>query len=465
VTQPEESYTTPPEVSAARLSSRIDWLIKLRWMASVGLFAVITLVSFVLRVPLALVPLYSANLLLVLYNLICFIVHRRFAERTDPSRRLKSMTALANAQVGIDLTLLTLLIYFSGSLENPLIFYFIFHMIISSILLSNRAAYSLATYSLLLLGLVILGQYLRIIPHYHLSVFVSQSDCHLVSLNFVWIYLVLASTLYIAVYMTTTIVNELRVRQRDMEISNKKLEEQDRLKSRYVLTVSHDIQSSLSAVQSLLKVSLSEYAGTLSESLRKTLSRAEARCAFLLRFVKDLLNLSSMRSEIEIKKEPINILEVLDQHIDHFRSQIEQKKLSFSLNRGIEEAYVHGNRLALAQVIANLLSNAVKYTGEKGLVEVNVQKERGSDTVRIDFADSGIGIPAESLQHIFDDFYRAPNAKSSEHQGTGLGLSIVKRIIDMHAGKVTVESEPGQGTQFSVFLPLIKASPEVPNPA
>ncbi len=140
-------------------------------------------------------------------------------------------------------------------------------------------------------------------------------------------------------------------------------------------------------------------------------------------------------------------------------------KLSFSLTRGIEEAVVHGNRMALDQVFANLLSNAVKYTGEKGLVKVNVQKEQRSDTVRIDIADSGIGIPEESLPYIFDDFYRAPNAKSSGHQGTGLGLSIVKRIIDMHEGKVTVESHPIRGTQFSVFLPLIKAPPDLPNPS
>jgi signal transduction histidine kinase len=261
--------------------------------------------------------------------------------------------------------------------------------------------------------------------------------------------------------MTTFIVNELRVREREMEISNRKLEEQDRLKSRYVLTVSHDIQNSLSTIQNLLKVSLEGYAGSISQNMKETLSRAEARSSSLLRFVRDLLNLSSMRAEVEIKKGPLDLIEVIDQQVEILKAEMEKKKLSFEMKRALKNAIVNGNRIAMDQLFANLLSNAVKYTGRGGRITLTLEKSAVSGSVaisgsvQIEIADSGIGIPEENIPFIFEDFYRANNAKESEEIGTGLGLSIVKKIIETHGGKIRVDSQINRGTRFSLTLPLV----------
>jgi signal transduction histidine kinase len=103
-------------------------------------------------------------------------------------------------------------------------------------------------------------------------------------------------------------------------------------------------------------------------------------------------------------------------------------------------------------MITNLLFNAVKYTPDNKTVHL---KARGyDDHVQIDISDTGIGIPANELEHVFDEFFRATNAKKSEKDGTGLGLSIVKQIVDQHRGKISVESIEGQGTTFTIVLPL-----------
>jgi len=463
----ENSYVTPPEISAERLSGKIDWLINLRWLASLCLFLILTFVNFVLKVSLPLVPLYLGNVFLIVYNCICLFENRRLNRMIDATSRLKYINILANVQITLDLSILTYLLHFSGSLENPFIFYYIFHMIISSILLTNRAAYLQATLTLFLFGAVIGCQYLRLLPHYHLYGLVSINDCILNFNNFVWIYLVLASTLYISVFMTTFIVNELRVREREMEISNRKLEEQDRLKSRYVLTVSNDIQNSLSTIQNLLKVSLGGYAGSISQNMKETLSRAEARSSSLLRFVRDLLNLSSMRAEVEIKKGPLDLIEVIDQQVEILKPEMEKKKLSFEMKKALINAIVNGNRIAMDQLFANQLSNAVKYTGRGGRITLTLEKSAVSGSVaicgsvavsgsvQIEIADSGIGIPEENIPFIFEDFYRANNAKESEEIGTGLGLSIVKKIIETHGGTIRVDSQINRGTRFSLTLPLV----------
>jgi signal transduction histidine kinase len=102
-------------------------------------------------------------------------------------------------------------------------------------------------------------------------------------------------------------------------------------------------------------------------------------------------------------------------------------------------------------MITNLLFNAVKYTPENKTVHLDAKSL--DDNVQIDIIDTGIGIPAEDVEHVFEEFFRAGNARKSEKDGTGLGLSIVKQIVEQHGGKISVESQEGQGTKFTVIIP------------
>jgi two-component system phosphate regulon sensor histidine kinase PhoR len=252
--------------------------------------------------------------------------------------------------------------------------------------------------------------------------------------------------------MATVIVNKLRERDRQLEESNRMLAEQDRMKSRYVMTVSHDLQGSLAAIQSYLKLLSGGYTGPVPEKPMEIILRAEKRCDFLLKFVQQLLDLSQMRAERKMRPEPISLTEMIDKEVNALNSRMIEKQIEFRLECNIGDDTVFGDVLALEQLFDNLLSNAVKYSRRKGSIVLSINEAKDPQAIEIVVSDTGIGIPAENLNNVFEDFFRAGNAKEAE-QGTGLGLSIVKRIVETHRGRIRVESELNEGTRFIFTLP------------
>jgi signal transduction histidine kinase len=408
------------------------------------LSATITAARYLFRLEVAVLPLYVGSLLVLVYNAVCWLAFRRLRTRGEGQGWQRQAQRLANVQIYLDLVLLTYLVYFSGGLENPFIFYYIFHMILSGILLSNRSAYLHAGFAVLLLSAMAAAEALGLIPSHPVPGFGAEQLTPAVLAGRLGAF---ASTLFIAVYFTTAIVNRLRVRERQ-------LEEQDRLKSRYVMTVSHDIQAGLSAVEGLLMTVLQGFTESVVGRSRELLARASERTHLLLRFVRDLLDLSRMRAEAgpEVPRERVSLAELIAGEAELYAGPLASKGIDFRLENQAGDPVVYGNRTALAQLFNNLLSNAVRYTPAGGSVRVALSPAGNEVEVRVE--DSGIGIAPEHLDHLFEDFYRAPNAKSFSENGTGLGLSIVKQSVQMHGGTVRVQSEVGRGTRFSVSLPV-----------
>jgi signal transduction histidine kinase len=437
------------------LGQRIKWLINLRWIAVIGVFIAITSTKYVLRIELPLSQLYFGNMTLFLYNILFLFYNRRLESYEDNDKWFKKATLFANLQISLDLIMLTFLIHFSGGVENPFIFYFIFHMVNASILLSNRAAYLQATLGIIVLGTVIGGEYLGILPHYHLGMFIPGKLCLLSLWYLIGVFSVFSTTLYITVYMATCIVNRLRKEEKDLAIANKKLEEQDRLKSQYVLTVSHDLQSSLSTIQSCLKVVLSDLTGSISEKSREMIARAEQRSRYVLHFVKDLLDLSKIKTTKELEKKTISLSKIVRKVIDQLKLKAEEKRLALSVENSTNSSLISANPDALEQLLVNLIVNAIRYTPWGGNVGIQIKEK--PDCFQTVIWDTGIGISQEDLVHIFEDFYRTKNAELMEKDGTGLGLSIVKQIIDAHGGEIWVESGVGKGSRFIFTLPKEKS--------
>ncbi len=402
----------------------------------------VTVARYLFGLEVATLPLYLGSLLVLAYNAIFWLLFRRLSAHIEEPGWRRQAQRLANVQIYLDLSLLTYLVYFSGGLENPFIFYYIFHMILSGILLANRAAYLHAGFAVLLLAAMAAAEALGLIPSHPVPGFSAGSLAPAVLVGRLGAF---ASTLFIAVYFTTAIVNRLRERERQ-------LEEQDRLKSRYVMTVSHDIQAGLSAVEGLLMAVLQGFTEAVGTKTHDLLARASERTHLLLRFVRDLLDLSRMRAEAEVQREPVHLAQLIAGEAELYADPMRVKGLEFRLENQAGDPVIHGNRTALAQLFNNLISNAVRYTASGGSVRVALSPAAGEVEVRVE--DSGIGIAPEHLDHLFEDFFRAPNAKSFSENGTGLGLSIVKQSVQMHSGTVRVESEVGRGTRFIVTLPV-----------
>ena len=447
--------SSAPPILKGDLKGKIRWLIGLRWIAALGLFAAITATRFLLEIPLPLAPLYAGNLFLFVYNAACHLGNRTLRKGVDSAGWLPKAHLLANVQISVDLAVLTYLLYFSGGMDNPFMLYYIFHVIISSILLTNRSAYLQATFATVLVGAVMGGEYTGILPQFRLAGFTPNL---LVPDNlpaFLWRFLVFSSTLYIAVYLTTTIANRLRVRERELEISNEKLEKQDRIKSQYVMTVSHDIQASLSTISSCLETVLSGHTGEVSPESTEMIERSVRRTGELLRFVRDLLDISRMRAEPEIEMTRFSLDGLVRAIVERYASELAQKRILCSVDTGPMDSMIEADETAIERLVANLMENAVRYTPEGGRIVLALSEADSGDHgwLRLSVADSGIGIPPDSMEHIFEDFYRAKNAKTFMDGGTGLGLAIVKRIVEMHSGRVSVDSELGTGTTFTVLLP------------
>ena len=424
------------------LAARIRWFIAMRWLAAAGLALAITAASFGFGLALPLLPLFAGTLFLLAYNLACRIGFARLRARLEAPDWLQRAQRLASAQIFIDLGLLTYLLYFSGGLENPFVFYYIFHMILSAILLRNRFAYLQAAFAVLLLGLVSVAEALGWIPRFPVPGFGSAAMPIPVLVGRLAAF---ASTLFIAVYFTTNIVNRLRQRERE-------LEEQDRLKSRYVMTVSHDLQAGLAAIEGLLAAVLHGFTEAVGEKTRELLERASERTHLLLKFVRDLLDLSRMRAETDVQREEVHLAALLQDEAELFADPLAAKKLDFRFENTAGDPVSRGNRTALSQLFNNLIANAVRYTPEGGVVSVGMS--RAGEQLQVIVEDTGIGIAPEHLDRLFEDFFRAPNAKSVSEAGTGLGLSIVKQSVQMHGGCIRVDSEVGRGTRFIVTLPV-----------
>ena len=430
-------------ISEGELDGRTGWFIELRWLAIAGVATIITVAVYLLAVNLPLLPLYGGTVLLFLCNCIFLLYNNSLKKEERGPRWIKKINLFANVQVLTDLVILTYFLHFSGSLENPFVFYFVFHMVIASILLSNRAAYLHATLAGLLLGLVVSGEYFGVLQHYHLSGFSSAE--HFYGKKYLaGYYFVLCSTLYITVFMATSIVNRLRE-------GESRLAEQDGLKSRYVLTVSHELKSSISTIQSCLKVVLDGLTGPVSEKSREFISRAETRSRSMLIFVKDLLDLSSIRAEKDMQRNAVSFFDITGRAVDQLRPRLNEKKIDFRVETKLQVPVVFVNEEAIERVVVNLIENALRYTPACGKISIILVNSGGF--IEMEVSDNGIGIAEEDLMHLFEDFYRAKNARAMEKDGTGLGLSIVKQILESHSGKIWVESQLGKGSKFIMALP------------
>ncbi len=432
-----------------RLVKRAYWLIKLRWIAIVCVVIGTYVSSNVLAITLEDFALYGIATLLTLYNTTVLLLLNRLAKgnKEVPCTAVKT---IINVQISADLLILTVLLHFSGGIENPFVFYFTFHMIIASILLSTRESYLQATFAVLLFGLLVLLEHRQLIPHYCLTGFVSHC-LHRDGLYVLGTYFVFTTALYLAVYMASYIAVRLRQAEQAYRQANASLQEKDRIKDEYVSRVTHDIKSHLTTIQSCLGVVVNKTIGPLGDQQADFIGRAHRRVIKLTDFVRTLLRLTEMRLSDELEMGVFSLRDTISNAVAAVKTKAESK--SISLNCDIEPSVdrVFGNPFSIEEVATNLLLNAIKYTPENGRVTVSVKNE--NDFAVVEIADTGIGIPANQLGKVFQEFFRASNAREVERDGTGLGLSIAKYVVERHNGKIWVESEENNGTKFWFTLP------------
>ncbi|MCR4706326.1 MAG: HAMP domain-containing histidine kinase [Clostridiales bacterium] len=240
---------------------------------------------------------------------------------------------------------------------------------------------------------------------------------------------------------------------------SEKVRSLDETRSQFVANASHELKTPLATIKILVESML--YEEDMEEETRKEfLGDINREIDRLSSVVGDLLTLARIDSrKLTLTREPMSLSDVAEETAQSLRPLAEKQGIILTVEAE-DPCLLEGDANRLRQVCYNLISNAVKYTPEGGEVRIALQRS-GRDVVLI-VKDTGIGIAEEDLPHIFERFYRADKARSrvGETGGTGLGLSIVRQIVRLHGGTVTVRSQLGEGTEFTVLLPALSGKGE-----
>jgi len=498
--KPEHSIPEKPRALPATevLIGRLGWLIRLRWVAVGGSLFFVEVARRVLPIHIYLSPIYAVLGILALYNMIIGLVLRRVrrggvgdsgkgsgGEDEEPvggvarfilPRTLSGVeyydsqaaqaALLAGAQIGFDLFFLALLLHFAGGIENPLRVFFLFHIIIASILLSRRATYVVATLGLVLLSAVALGEFWGILPHYALEGH-WRSDGYLDPGPVGAQLFLLGVTLFVAAYLASSIAARLRRRELDVVVLSRYLADKtenleatcaelsvaEEAKSQYMRKVAHELRGPLGTIRTALTVVLEMMPETVAEKTLDLIRRAHRRTGELADITQELLSLSRAKGGRAVADLTLVEPAVLARHaMERLQLRAEESGVSLSAEVEGELPAILGDPEGLGDLLANLLGNAVRYTPMGGSATLRVHGIGGRLVMEVE--DTGIGIPKEDLPRIFDEFFRSKVAREFAPDGSGLGMAIVKAVLEHHEGSISVESALGEGTRVRVEIPF-----------
>jgi signal transduction histidine kinase len=446
------------------LIERLDWLIRLRWLAVLAGGAALVLATVLYPGGLRLVPLGVVIILIALYNIPLLLYARRLKKSQDGASPLRTATQFACVQIILDLLALAALIHFSGGVESPLAVLLIFHIIIAGILLPQRISFLMATLAALLFVAVGILEYAGLLSHYHLPS-LSETALYRNIADVLTVVGVMIFGLWLAAYLTSSICAKVRKREwellqshgatlakcRELEAADERLRRIDAERTRFVTLATHELRAPLNTIHTCVELALASQ--TSPQTVHDILTRVEKRTTELTELVSDLLRLARAR-EATSHDEALGLVhveDVLQSVLQLMRTEADEKDLllSVEIDPGLPLVRAKADQLKL--VWTNLLSNAIRYTEAGGIVAVALKQT--PDLLVGAVRDTGIGIAPDDLPRVFEEFYRAENAQTICPVGTGVGLPIVERIVQNLGGKIAVQSELGLGARFTFVLP------------
>ncbi len=246
---------------------------------------------------------------------------------------------------------------------------------------------------------------------------------------------------------------------------SEKLQELDRLKTNFFTNISHEFRTPLTLILGPAKQILDQAGESKLKEQAETIFRNGAKLKNLANQILDLSRIDA--AQMKLKTRPGNLIDDIDKIVSSFQSLAEVKNVSLKFIPQKDKIILYLDPDKIDKIMSNLLSNALKFTTEGGSVSVQVKidqhinselkkDEDESEFVQIAISDTGIGIPKEKIEKIFDRFYQVESCLTKTFEGTGIGLSLTKELVELHKGKINVESEVGKGTTFKVFLPMGK---------
>ena len=244
---------------------------------------------------------------------------------------------------------------------------------------------------------------------------------------------------------------------RQLELRNREVERANQLKSEFLASMSHELRTPLNAIIGFSDLLKEQTREVLSEKQMRFMGHIGQGARHLLELINDILDLSKIEAgRLELMRENFSVEEALDETLASVRKMAADKQINIERHSPPALTLV-ADRLRFKEILVNLLSNAVKFTPEGGSISVGAVS--GSGWVTFSVSDTGVGIAPEDHSAIFESFRQAGATTKGVREGTGLGLAITKRLVELHGGRIWVESEPGRGSRFHFGLPQYGALP------
>jgi signal transduction histidine kinase len=451
--------TSDTQPEAAELLRRLRQFIALRWVAVAGILVSVAAAQAIFHVQVTLTPVLVTSAGVALCNL-AFLLWARSDERLA-----RTGQSLAQAQIVTDLVGLTVLLHFTGGIENPFFLFYFFHVGFSIILLDSREVYRVTALAIGLFVALAGTEYAGWLSHFHLAGFL-PGELYRQPAYVVAVLIAFAATLSLVSAVATRMMLELRrqreeqtqVKARELEQVRQQLDEMDRMRTFFLALASHDLKTPLAVAINYIQTILDGFVGEVEPRQRRWMERSVVRLQELLQLINDFLDASQLdEARIAQELEPTCLDAIVQQVIGEISPRAKDKQVTMQTTIPSNLSWVYGSPKRLHRLLINLLDNGIKFTPQGGLITLTLAEE--DDCVRVDVTDTGAGIPTSYLPHIFEDYFRVQRQEFIP--GAGLGLSTARRIVEAHGGKIWAESpyRPDQpGSRFTFCLQKAKAS-------
>lgn len=460
------NHASPPGEAQVQ-ASRLRWLTRLRWLYVVGASSLAAAVSLWQPHELATYLLAAVAGLMLAYNLLFAALTNRSVPHPDaePTTRL---ARLAEVQIAIDLVLLFALMHITGGAYSVLLAVVAFHLAVAASLQAPARAYfhaALATvffaalvlfegWGLFWQGDVLPGQR-PLLPGLLGNLpfplwFKAPPPRTWLAMSQIASFLAVGGCFFGTVRFTDAILERLRGINRRMVEANRKLSGLELTKSRFLRISSHQLRGPLAAIHTM--VSAIQEVGELNPRQLDLMNKVRSRSDVMMTQLDEMLTLSTIKEDTgeAVPDQVVDVGAAVRATVANFDQEAQQKGLTLACQCD-GQAKVWAWEDALETVMEHLLSNALHYTPSGGTVRVRITP--GPQSVQVEIADTGIGIPTDQQDRLFHEFFRATNARQV-CGGTGLGLSIVQAVVERLGGRISIASKPGEGTTVSLSLPL-----------
>jgi len=436
-----------PEMSGCRqpdgaLAATAWLLIALRWAAGLSILLATAVARWGLGIDLPWGALFAIGAAVLAYNAALAWDARR------PVRPLPVVRRALWAQIALDWAAMIALVHFTGGITSPALLYFVIHVALAGTILAPRGARALALLAAALVGGLAALESSGALAHVSLHSLGLNSDLYRRGEYILAVLFFFVTTALTVAELVARQAQRLREREARIRAMSE-------AQAAFTRAATHELRAPVASSLALVRTVEQGYLDEMTPPQAVIIQRVAERLDGLRELIDDLLDYAASREATLARRslEPVDLGAALSDSVERERPLAEQKSVTLRVLPG-EPVRVLATDPGLSMVFSNLINNAIKYTPSGGEVTVRWVVDRPAGWASATVEDTGIGIPAGDLPRIFEEFFRASNARNSRTIGTGIGLATVRAMVEHYGGTVALDSVEGQGTRVTVRLRL-----------